>query len=182
MNIWTSMETAKYFLNEYKEKIIKHKLDVLFNYLGETTAAAEFKTDLDEYYATKELYEHAVQKYTAMYHNPETEEKIKEKSIILFDKLEEMEKIMGEYRSAISASTGFIGGHTMILKDAMNVYFREIMDLSKQVYDLKHGMSEIYEDEKTPIFTLKQWPTTLGNMDYSYDNVPEVVKFTKFGK
>ena len=180
MNIWNSMETAKYYLSEYKEKIIKHKLDVLFNYLGETTAAAEFKTDLEEYYATKELYEHAVQKYTTMYHNPETEENIKAKSIILFDKLEEMEKIMVQYRESFSTSMGTTGG---ILKDAMNVYFREIMDLSKQVYDLKNGMSEIYEDEKTPdMFFLKQWPVTLSSMDYSYDNVPEVIKFSKLGK
>lgn len=181
MNIWNSMETAKYYLSEYKEKIIKHKLDVLFNYLGETTAAVEFKTDLEEYYATKELYEHAVQKYTAMYHNPETEENIKAKSIILFDKLEEMEKIMMQYRESISTSP--LGATGEILKDAMNVYFREIMDLSKQVYDLKHRMSEMYEDEKHPnIFFLKQWPITLSSMDYSYDNVPEVVKFTKLGK
>jgi hypothetical protein len=178
MNVWTSIETTKHFLTEYKEKIIKHKLDVLFNYLGESTATSEFKTDLKDYYSTKELYEDAIKKYEDMYHNRETEEKIKEKSITLYDKLEEMDRIIGEYRQSYTSAYA----NPVILKDGMNVYFREIMDLSKQIYSLKNPMSEMYNPEESDIFTLKQWTTTFANMDYSYDDAPEVIKFNKLGK
>jgi hypothetical protein len=175
MNIWTSIDTSKYFLQEYKEKIIKHKLDVLFNYINETDAATQFKTDLEEYYATKELYEHAIQKYETLYHNPETREQIKEKSNILFNNLEKMDKMIQEYKSETSSEAG----RSQILKDAMNVYFREIMDLVKQIYSLKNVMSEMYRGDNDDIYTLKQWTTTLANMDYSYEELPEVIKFVK---
>jgi hypothetical protein len=177
MNIWMSIETAKDFLQEYKEKIIKHKLDVLFNYINETDAATQFKTDLEEYYATKELYEHAIQRYETLYHNPETREQIREKSNTLFDTLERMDKMIQQYTSAAASEAG----RTQILKDAMNVYFQEVMVLVKQVYSLKNGMSEMYNENEdvSDVYVLKQWTTTLANMDYSYEDLPEVLKFVK---
>jgi len=177
MNIWMSIETAKDFLQEYKEKIIKHKLDVLFNYINETEAATQFKTDLEEYYATKELYEHAIQRYETLYHNPETREQIREKSNTLFDTLERMDKMIQQYTSAAASEAG----RTQILKDAMNVYFQEVMVLVKQVYSLKNGMSEMYNENEdvSDVYVLKQWTTTLANMDYSYEDLPEVLKFVK---
>jgi len=173
LNIWTSIETTKDFLQEYKEKIIKHKLDVLFNYINETNAASRFKTDLEEYYATKELYEHAVQRYETMYHNPETREKIREKSNTLFDSIEKMDKMVQEYKASPTDDS-------QILKDAMSIYFGEIATVAKQVYQLKYPESRMDYDEDRDMFTLKQSTVTLANMDYSYDESPEVVKYVKF--
>jgi hypothetical protein len=172
LNIWTSIETTKDFLQEYKEKIIKHKLDVLFNYINETNAASRFKTDLEEYYATKELYEHAVQRYETMYHNPETREKIGEKTNTLFDSIERMDKLVQEYKASATADS-------QILKDAMSIYFGEIATITKQVYQLKYPESRMDYDEDRDIYTLKQSTVTLANMDYSYDDSPEVVKYAK---
>jgi D-hexose-6-phosphate mutarotase len=172
LNMWTSIETTKDFLQEYKEKIIKHKLDVLFNYINETNAASRFKTDLEEYYATKELYEHAVQRYETMYHNPETHEKIREKSNTLFDSIERMDKLVQEHKASPTADS-------QILKDAMGIYFGEIATVAKQVYQLKYPESRMDYDEDRDMFTLKQSTVTLANMDYSYDESPEVVKYVK---
>jgi hypothetical protein len=174
-NVWESIDLTRDFLQEYKEKIIKHKLDVLFNYISEDNAASRFKTDLEEYYATKELHEHAVQRYEMLYHNPETREKIRDKSNTLFDKLEQMDKLIQEYKD-----TGLRSGATSaILKDAMNVYFREIRDLSNEIYGLKYAMSEMYYQEHKDMYILKQWTANLTSLDYSYGDVPEVVKFVR---
>ena len=152
-----------------KERIIKLKLDTLFDYIPESKSAALFKTELELFNDTNVLYSAAQKRYDELYNNPDKRETILKKSDMVHEIQQRMVGTLGEYAKQ--------NNNKRLLKSALDIYVNELTPEMSNLGRLKYDICEMIEDTDT----LFQAEVALAKMEYVYDKPPAVEKFALRG-
>lgn len=161
-----------------KEAIIRQKLDTLFQYIDERTAAARFKKELENYNSESGVFHDVVDEYNEKYFNKSRDEKIAEKKLEISELLKQYESIINDYKTNPD--------NHELLRDAIQVHIKEIMPEMENLQRLKHELNEVDTQINITganVYTIKstlvQRKTTLANMGQVLSEPPDVIKFNK---
>jgi len=149
-----------------KERIIKLKLDTLFNYLPEGKSAELFKKELESFNDSNVLYMAAQKRHDELYNNPNKRELILKKMEQVHEMKRRMKDTLEEYEKT---------ENRVLLKSALEIYINELTPEMNNLGRLRYDVCEM--DEETD--TLYQFEVALAKMEYVYGDEPKVDKFSK---
>jgi hypothetical protein len=149
-----------------KERIIKLKLDTLFNYIPEDKSAELFKKELESFNDSNVLYSAAQKRHDELYNNPHKREQILQKSAQVHEMKLRMKKTLEEYEKTENQS---------LLKTSVDIYINELTPELNNLDRLRYEVCEM--DPETDI--LYQFEVALAKMEYVYGEAPKVEKFSK---
>jgi hypothetical protein len=167
----------KNVVDEAKEKIVRQKLDTLFEYINDKVAAQRFKKELENYNLESSVYNEILQSFNEKYYS-------KTKRDAVNEKMEAINVLIDQYNSIINDYTLNIENREL-LRDAVRLQIREITPEMENLRRLKHELNEVdvvvntignVYDIKS---TLVQRKVTLANIDVTLEEPPRVVKFSK---
>jgi hypothetical protein len=164
--IETELNLMKSENDAAQERIIKLKLDTLFDYIPESKSSALFKTELELFNDTNVIYSAAQKRYDAQYNNPDKRDLILKKSETIHEIRKRMQDTLGEYSKQ--------NNNKRLLKSALDIYVNELTPEMNNLGRLKYDICEMIEDTDT----LHQVEVGLAKMEYVYGDPPSVVKFT----
>jgi len=168
-------------MQESREEIIKIKMDSLLNYYKtEEKAVKVFKKNIEEYNEMSDYFKSLEKDYNDLFFNEQTSEKIKSKSIKIFNLQEIMRKMLEDYKRT-SVEVG--AGSQKTISDIMLFYMQELLPEYKNLDQLKYPFKEIEVSgtENKPIKVLIQKSLDFNRIDYSlaYGNEePRVIAYT----
>jgi hypothetical protein len=165
-----SSDTAK-ILQDTKEKIIRQKMDVLFNYASEEETVAKFKELIEDYNLYSFSYKQDLDMREDKRFNAHKKELIKSKIKLIANIKSAMNTHMEEYASS---------GNRDSLHTAMDIYIREYMPETNNLRMLKYGVMEMVvpgTDPDTPFRILNQQPVSIRQLESLQGEVPKVLKF-----
>lgn len=167
IDMWTEeVETSK-------EKIIKLKMDSLFNYGSETQIGKEFKAEFDDFTLSSNILRDYKKKYQELHYSEEKDDKIFEKKRLLNEIDREIKQFAEEYAKT---------GNTEILVDLMDVYVKQSIPETRNLRNLKYPIMEIIEDVITDKnetkYILHQKDIRLSDLDTTIDDNAKVMKFS----
>jgi hypothetical protein len=156
-------------IEENKENIIKHKLDVLFNYVDERDAVALFKKEMKAYTKNNILLKELTQTYMRLYSNDERTMKIAEKKTAIDEINSTIENLLNEYKST---------NNHEVLKLAIHTHVNELLPETRNLRYLMYELCEmdmLLKRDNTRI--LIQKPNSLQKIDYTFNEPAKVIKF-----
>ena len=148
-----------------KERIIKLKLDTLFNYVPESKSAELFKKELESFNDSNVLYSAAQKRHDELYNNPHKRETVVQKMGLAHEMKRRMRTTLEEYEKT---------ENRVLLKSAIDIYINELVPELNNLGRLKYDICEM--DEETN--TLFQAGVALSKMEYTYGETPIVEKFS----
>ena len=149
-----------------KERIIKLKLDTLFNYIPEDKSSDLFKKELESFNDSNVLYSAAQKRHDELYNNPHKREMITQKTTQVHEMKLRMKKTLEEYEKT---------ENQVLLKAAIDIYINELTPELSNLDRLRYEVCEMDIDTDT----LYQLEVALAKMEYIYGEVPKVEKFSK---
>jgi hypothetical protein len=159
-------------LSETKEKIIRQKMDVLFNYVSEESAVQKFKDAIEEYNLYSFLHKTDIDMRDNKRFNAHKKELIKGKIQLLSELKAAMNVHMDEYADS---------GNRDFLRAAMDVYVREYLPEIHNLRVLKYSVMEmkipVGEYEDSSVRSLIQSAASLRELEILHGEVPRVLKF-----
>lgn len=171
--------TLEYAVNLFKEEIddlkdaiIHQKLDTLFNYVSEEESVKLFKTELQNYTETSEIYKNILNTYNDVYNNDQKKEQITKKLGEVFKLIEYNRELLAEYNKTQSPE---------ILKTVMDLQIKEIAPEIRNLRMLKHEIMEIdseYSGNSTQHKMVRRL-ISLEKMEFLTGEPPRVLKFSK---
>ena len=178
------MEVFKESTDELKVKIIKQKLDALFNYTSEEESVENFKQTLAEYNDDSEIYKGIMDEYNLHMNNDVTKQLIAKYDKDIYIVTEKIKVLISEFKET---------NNKQLLTDATNMQLKELNPLIQKRRELAHPIMEMnhYTTEKKQIERddiygneydeLFQYPTTLDKLTSSSGTEPKVLKFETGG-
>jgi hypothetical protein len=166
---------GNFFVNEYymylykdqmekeKEDIIKHKLDTLFGHISEEQSVKLFKTKLESFNLTSELYNEVVKRNNELYNNPQKKEDIQKKQKQTYEISDQIQSVLNEYYKDDT--------NKEILRTAVNMYIRDLLPETENLRRLKYDTVEVTED------TLVQREVNISKIEFQYGEHPTVERF-----
>ena len=154
-----------------KEKIIRLKMDALFNYTDEKKAATKFKEEFENYNETNFLLDEVKKKYEELHFNEETNDKIKAKQGDIDNLKEDIARFLKEYSAT---------GNKIILEQALTKHIKELIPETRSGRYLKYGTMEVGDTEPEKfrtLYTLFQKDIALNKLDFTFGEPARVVKF-----
>jgi hypothetical protein len=171
--------TLEYAVNLFKEEIddlkdaiIHQKLDTLFNYVSEEESVKLFKTELQNYTETSEIYKNILNNYNDVYNNDQKSEQITKKMGDVFKLIEYKRELLAEYNKTQSVE---------VLKAVMDLQIKEIMPEIRNLRMLKHEIMEMESEDigNRTQHNLVRQPVSLEKMEFITGEPPRVLKFSK---
>ena len=159
------LNTMKADNDKARERIIKLKLDTLFNYIPESKSAELFKNELESFNDSNVLYSAAQKRHDELYNNPDKRELLVNKLALVHEIKRRMRTSLEEYEKTTNR---------VLLKSAIDIYVNELTPELNNLGRFKYDICEM--DEETN--TLHQSEVALAKMEYAYGDVPSVEKFT----
>ena len=162
--------TAKSLL-ETKEKIIRQKMDVLFNYASEAETVTKFKDLIEEYNLFAFLHKTDLEMREDKRFNVHKRELIKSKMNKLADIRAAMNTHMEEYETS---------GNRDELNAAMGIYIQEYMPELNNLRLMKYSVMEMVvpgTETETPVKALNQSTASMRQLETLHGEVPKVLKF-----
>lgn len=159
-------------IDDLKDAIIHQKLDTLFNYVSEEESVKLFKTELQNYTETSEIYKNILNTYNDVYNNDQKKEQITKKLGELFKLIEYNRELLAEYNKTQSPE---------ILKTVMDLQIKEIIPEIRNLRMLKHEIMEMdseYSGNSTQHKMVRR-PISLEKMEFLTGEPPRVLKFSK---
>lgn len=191
-NTLSTLSLEKNELDEIKSKMIIQKLNNIFNYAKEETSIKLFKEYLEQYNYYNKEYLEILEQYNNMYNNPLRENKIKEKQQHVYDLLESIKNLIEQYKK---------DGNTELLKNAINIQYKE---LNPEIHNLRllkyevmeidfknvKGISKSTSDEgddgeskssmsNETVAVLTQRYSNIHKIEHCFGGNPKVLKYTK---
>jgi hypothetical protein len=169
--------TVRGWVDESKTKIVMQKLDTLFSYMSEKEAAIIFKEAMKQYEQYSSEYKQILESVNKKYFNKEKQEQIATKTM-------ELNTLFGQYNAIINDYKENIENQEL-LKDAVQLYIREIVPKMENLRTLKYGLNEVDTEvnvvAKTHHIksTLVQKPVKLSEIDETIYLLPKVIHFSK---
>jgi hypothetical protein len=150
-------------MEKEKEEIIKHKLDTLFGHISEEQSVKLFKTKLESFNLTSDLYNEVVKRNNDLYNNPQKKEDIQKKQKQTFEISDQIQTVLNEYyKNDINNE---------ILKTAVNMYIRDLLPEIENLRRLKYDTVEVNDD------ILIQREVNISKIEFSYGQIPMVERF-----
>lgn len=170
-----SAAIAAKLLYETKERIIRQKMDVLFNYATEEETVAKFKDLIEDYNLYAVLHKFDVDMREDKQFNVHKREIIKAK----MKKIEEIKASMNIHMDEYAES-----GNRDELNAAMNIYIREYMQEINNLRLLKYGVTEMnvpgtVDADETLVRVLTQRAASLRQLETMHGEVPKVIRFIR---
>jgi len=174
----TSLSTLLYIFKEdaddWKDAIIRQKLDTLFSYVSEERSVVQFKKKLEAYNKDSQMYKELLDAYNELYHNEQKKELISKKSGIIFGFIEQIRLLLLEYEKT---------GNSEVLKMAMDL---QVKDLFPEILNRRIIENSILEMNSTKILNtdiLQQevfkYPVLLPKLDFTFGEPPRVIKYIR---
>lgn len=161
-----------------KEKIVRQKLDTLFNYVNEREAAVFFKKELENYNLESTIYNEITESFNEKYYS-------RSKNELIHEKMGKINSLLAQYNSIIEDYKKNME-NIELLRDAIRLHIRVITPEMENLRRLKHELTEM--DVKINIIgaktyditsTLVQRKVSLVNADITLNEPPRVVKYSK---
>jgi len=154
-------------LDVSKEKVIRQKLDTLFNYMSESESVIKFKEELEKYNSDAKMYSDLLKRYKDLYENEEWTLIMKKKTEEMYTVIEDIKRLLEEYKKTQNPE---------VLKSALRTHKEDLMPLIANIRLHKYGIMEmIHPFENT--CTLVQQALSLNKMDFKYGEDARVIKF-----
>jgi Leucine-rich repeat (LRR) protein len=164
-------------VDKCKEDIIRQKLDTLFHYITDREATSLFKETLNRYNLENGIYLELLDDVNAQYYTKSKQEVIDKKKLEINVLLAQYNAILEEYKQNAEKHE--------LLRDAMQLYVREIVPEMENLRRLKNELTEMDIEIKTVVktydikSTLVQRTTNLSSLDVMISEPQHVVKFSK---
>lgn len=162
--------------NTIKDKIIRQKLDTLFNYISEEQSAASYTGLIEAYNEYSHFYKAICGKYYELYNNEQHNNIIKTKSEILFKLIEGSRTMIDEYKNTDKKD---------FLHQAVNSQINQIIPEARNIRLLTHKIMEMIQTDdslanpgKLPVYTLFQRHASIADLDYDSIEQQRVIKFS----
>ena len=168
----TILSTFKEALYDTKDRIIKLKMDTLFNYVSEATSSKLFKKKMEDYNKDSKIYKDELDRYNALYNNAHTQELHKSKMETVYELQKNIRKLLAEYETTEDKNILIIAVHTYV-----NDMLPEIENLRRLKYDITE-MNHILNANKLDISILYQSTVAPAKCEYLYGEPPSVMRFS----
>jgi len=157
---------------ELKDKIIRQKLNALFNYTSEEQSIRLFKKELEKYNSNSSTFKNVLEKNDELFHNIDKQHLIQKKKDELFYLNEHVQELLKEYEKTQNKE---------LLKQAV---YKQIKEIQPQVNNLRNLKNEIMEmneimENNRNVFTLFQYPIELSKLINIFGESQRVIKFVK---
>jgi len=166
-------QTTRESLLDVKERIIKQKMDVLFNYSSEEETVAKFKDLIEEYNLLSFLHKTDLDMREDKRFNSHKKELIKGKLARIAELKSAMNMHLDEYKESESKDA---------LHLAMDIYAREYMPEIHNLRMLRYSVMEMEVppggDPKNKIRVLNQSAASLRQLETLHGEVPRVLSFS----
>ena len=169
----TILMTFRDAMNDTKDRIIKLKMDTLFNYVSESTSSKLFKKKIDDYNKDSKIYKDELDRYNDLYNNTHKQELIKGKMASVYAINKNIRKMLVEYTNTDNKNL-----LTTIIDTYANDLLPEIENLRRLKNDIMEMNYEMYLNSPN-ISTLFQSEVALQKCEYLYGEPPSVIKFSE---
>ena len=164
-------------VDKIKEKIVRQKLDTLFDYVSDKVATERFKKEIEDFNLESSIYNEILQRFNEKYYSKTQQDAIGEKMQSINALLEQYNTIINDYKNNPE--------NKKLLNDAMRLHISTISPEIENLRRLKNELNEVIVDVNVIGHTyqikssLVQRKTTLANIDMTLEEPPRVVKFSK---
>ena len=165
-------------IDKIKQKIVRQKLNTLFNYISEKESTKQFTKQLEKYNLENTTYTELLDIHNEMYFSREKKEDMRKK-------MEGITGLLSQY-NAIIDDYNMNPENNELLRDAVRMYTREIIPEMENLRRLKYELSEMDIRINTIgvktfdiTSTLVQRPVALSRVDIALDEDPGVMKYSK---
>lgn len=165
------LSAMKSILEEDKKEIIIQKLDSIFNYKTNEESVVKFKEIMETFNSDNETYLSLLKNYNDIFNNEEKALKIKKKQIKIYQLNQDLDNMMNEYKES---------GKKEIMKNAMNIYVKDLMPEMKNLHSLKYEANEIEtinNGKGESINKLHQYEHHISNKYQIWSSAPKVISF-----
>jgi hypothetical protein len=179
---YSDEEYMTYLFKEETENtqrsIIRQKLDVLFNYIGEAMAARIFKKKIEDYNNDSSMYKSLLTNHNQLYYSEERKEQIND-AIANVEKITiTIKHMVEEYEQRHNKQT---------LHDAVQMQVHDLQPTIENLRRLKHSIMEVDTEivysgpPMSPVeeitCTLVQKQVQLSDIDHTFGERASVIKF-----
>ena len=161
------LDLYKKDIQDSKEKIIKQKMDTLFNYVSESDAVIEFKSDLKQLNNVTESYTRVFQNYQNLYNNESRKLQIHNKQEEIYRIQGDISKMMDSYKKT---------GNRKILTDSMEMQIRDLNPAIQNLRMLKYDTMYMEDDSDTSKL-IQRSVAFEKNDDQMGSETPRVIKY-----
>lgn len=162
--------TFREHLEEVKERIIRQKLNAIFDYVSEEKSIEMFKNDLETYNSDSNIYKEFLDLYTDYYHNAHNKEMVVKKSHTIFELNEKVQQLLEEYVKT---------ENPQLLRTAVNIQTNEIYPEIRNRRMLENEVMELQSKlvSNKEIFSIFKYPIDVSKLDYHTGEKPRVIKY-----
>jgi|UniRef100_A0A6C0IPU9 hypothetical protein len=163
----TELKQEMIGMEQIQEKIIKHKLDALFSYIGETVAAESYQIFMTEYNESFPYYSDLLQKYENLYFNPETTDMLRDSNKKVFNYIQDIQRLLKDYKESHNEE---------LIKEVVQIHIENIIPTATHIRQAKNVTDEAilnYENKTTHMFNL---PYSLSDLENALE-LPKVESF-----
>mgnify|MGYP001227167163 CR=1 FL=1 len=162
-----SYELTKENYDEDKENIIKHKLNTLFGFIDEEKSSDMYKTYMEEYNLLSKFYNDLIKKYDNIYFSPVREEKVQTKNQKVFEHLEDIKRILNEYKETHNEE---------LIRDAVTIHIENILPELRNIRHLQNEVNEMEIDYDKKVSKVFKYPVSLHELQDNF-SIPRVESF-----
>jgi hypothetical protein len=168
---YTSREYAVKLLSENFEKlktsIIRTKLDLLFNYIDESSAVKNFEEKRKELNEAGEMYNFFLTDTLLITDNPTKFNNIETSTTRLYLRIQELQILMKDFNTEQKEE---------LINDAVELYKSKILPTADRIRNLKYAYNAVEYDEKNNTYHLIQNPYTIVQLE---KNIGQTIKILK---
>lgn len=164
--------TFKDALDDTKDRIIKLKMDTLFNYVSESTSSKLFKKKMEDFNKDSKIYKDELDRYNDLYNNAHNQELYKSKMETIYELQKNIRTLLAEYANT---------GDNNVLSIAVVTHKNDLIPEIENLRRLKYDIMEVNIDTNAngpDISNLFQSEVALSRCEYLYGESPSVVKFS----
>jgi len=168
---YTSRENAVKILSENFEKlktsIIRTKLDLLFNYIDESSAVKNFEEKRKELNEAGEMYNFFLTDTLLITDNPSKFNNIETATSRFYLYIQELQILMKDFNTE---------QNERLINDAVELYKSKILPTADRIRNLKYAYNAVEYDEKNNTYHLIQNPYTIVQLE---KNIGQTIKIIK---
>jgi len=151
-------------IEDFKEAIIRQKLDTLFNYINEAESVERFKKEIEGFNELNHMYKELNDKNNELYYNRDKKDLMDRKESDIFVLIEKIRVLLGEYKKT---------NNPEILRTAVQMQVEELLPEVRNLRMLQYEVLEMDEGQ------LIKHPVVLGKAENTFSEAPRVVRFLK---
>jgi Leucine-rich repeat (LRR) protein len=161
-SIYSILSLFQEGVQETKEAIIQHKMNVLFHYIGEDKCVQLFNKQMQYYQEESQFVAEIGEKYGDCFNNEHNRRKIVEKKKIVAEAVEKSRGLMTEYQG---------NGNRELLRAAMQIQVELILPETVMIRQLENEIVEMekkrtLDDKGVKEYSLFKYPVVLVKTDY----------------